>query len=158
MRPEGPEGTKSAVPRKNEYSGIPKLGVGRMLFECMTLWVEAEKVKHILLEQRSAFAFQKLLCMCKKTLTGRLSRKRKSLALIHRKRIRVGTLAGEPDETTSTLGVLDQEPVCNYAFEVVLRGAVEEMHNVMAWVFATELLEALHQPGVADVLGFLKFH
>ena len=114
------------------------------------------QVRSILLEQRSAFAFQKLLCVCKNTLTGRLSRK--SLALIHRKRIRVGTLAGKPDETTSTLGVLDQEPVCNYAFEVVLRGAVEEMHNVMAWVFATELLEALHQLGIADVLGFQQFH
>jgi hypothetical protein len=132
-----------------------------MLFECMTLWVVSEEVKHILLvllEQRSAFAFQKLLCVCKNTLTGRLSRKRKSLALIHRKRIRVGTLAGEPDETTSTLGVLDQEPVCNNAFEIVLRGAVEEIHNVMAWVFVTELLEAPHQLGVADVLGFHKFH
>ena len=102
--------------------------------------------------------------MCKNTLTCRvhvscrLSRKRNSLAHIHSKRIRVGTLAGEPDETTTTLGMLDQEPVCNNAFDIVLRGAVEEIHNVMAWVFVTELLEAPHQLGVADVLGFHQFH
>jgi len=98
--------------------------------------------------------------VCKNTLTGRLSlsRNRKSLALIHRKRIRVGTLAGEPDETRTTLGVLDQEPLFDNAFDIVLRGAVEEIHNVMAWEFETEFLEAPHQPGVQDVVSFHQFH